>query len=423
MNFYSIKEKTIFFTIPSILFSLLPFFLITGPFLSDFVISLIGLLFLIYCVRTKNFVFFKNKFFYFFLLFWIYLVLNSLLNNFNLSSFKISFFYIRYGLFVVSIATLFEFDNKFIKIFFYSIFFCFVGLIFDGFYQYFSGENIFGFKSPNPTRVSSFFHDELILGSYLSRLWPLFFALSILFINKKSKFYVLFITSFILSEVLIFLSGDRTAFFYINLSAIFVIIFSQKLLKLRLFILITSLFLLFLISFINPTAKERIIDKTIAQMNLEKNLNKDEKIYIFSKQHNSHYISAYRMFLDNKFFGVGIKNFRNFCNDPKYKENKYSCSSHPHNTYIQVLSEIGIFGFAFLILILFYFLKKIIEHSKYKLKGKYFFNDFQICLLSALLIYLWPFVPTGNLFNNWLNIILILNLPFFIWNRKLNKTI
>jgi O-antigen ligase len=127
--------------------------------------------------------------------------------------------------------------------------------------------------------------------------------------------------------VLIFLSGDRTAFFYINLSAIFVIIFSQKLIKLRLITLISSFTLLIIITLINPTAKERVIDQTINQMNL-KNLNENsnsgnnsQSIYIFSKEHTYHYLSAYKMFLDNKVFGVGVKNFRNFCKNERYKTN------------------------------------------------------------------------------------------------------
>ena len=48
-------DKYIFFNIPVILFSFLPLFLITGPFLSDLSISLISLLFLIYCVKQKTF--------------------------------------------------------------------------------------------------------------------------------------------------------------------------------------------------------------------------------------------------------------------------------------------------------------------------------------------------------------------------------
>jgi O-antigen ligase len=349
------------------------------------------------------------------LLFWIYLIINSFFNNFNLDSLKISFFYFRYGVFVVAIISLLNFDDKFIKYFFYSIFICFLFLIFDGFYQYFKGENILGWKATH--RVSSFFGDEKILGSYLSRMWPMFFGLSILYFKKKDKLFFLLLITFILSEVLIFLSGDRTAFFYINLSAFFVIILSRNLIKLRLITLSSSIILILIISIINPTAKNRVFNQTLDQMNLN-NQNNSEQIYIFSKQHTHHYITAYKIFLDNKTFGVGVKNFRNVCHKDKYKISELSCSTHPHNTYIQIISEIGIFGFIFLALIFILFCKNIIKHLILKFKKIEYFTDFQICILSGIAIYLWPFVPTGNVFNNWLNIILILNLPLLIWSKK-----
>ena len=422
MKFNSSNEKFVFFTIPIILFSLIPFFLITGPFLSDFSVSTISLLFLIYCYKKKNFTYFKHNYFYFFLFFWIYLVLNTLINNFNIDSFKISFFYFRYGVFVIAIVALLNTDSKFIKYFFYCILFCFTVLIVDGFYQFFLGENIFGFKSPHHARVTSFFNDEMILGGYLSRMWPIFFGLSIFFFKQKNKLFFLFILLFILSETLIFLSGDRVAFFFINLSAIYVFLFSQKLLKLRLMTLSLSIFLIVIISVINPTAKERVFDQTMKGMNLDdQEKKKKEGIYIFTKQHTHHYITAYRMFLDNKILGVGVKNFRIFCKDKKYEESWLSCATHPHNTYVQILSETGVIGFLFLITIFFYFCGYTLKHLILRFKSKYYFNDFEICILSGIAIYIWPFIPTGNIFNNWLNIIMILNLPLLIWGKKIEK--
>ena len=420
MIFNSTQENFIFFRIPVILFSLMPFFLITGPFLSDLSVSLISVLFLIYCLKRNNFSYFNHKYFYFFLIFWIYLIFNTLINNFNLDSFKISFFYFRYGIFVIAIATFLKEDYKFIKYFFYCIFICFTFLVLDGFYQYLAGENILGWKSIN--RTSSFFGNEKILGSYLSRLWPIFFGLCIFIFKKENKLYLFVILIFILSEVLIFLSGDRTAFFYINLSAIFVILFSQKLFKLRLITLLSSILILVIISFINPAAKERVFDQTIKQMRgVEERLPNETEIFIFSRTHTHHYISALKMFLDNKVLGVGVKSFRNFCNDEKYKISRDSCSTHPHNTYIQILTETGIIGFLFLLTCLIYFCKYILKHFILKFKGKYYFNDFEICILSGIAIYLWPIVPTGNIFNNWLNIAMILNFPFLIWSRGLIK--
>ena len=91
-----------------------------------------------------------------------------------------------------------------------------------------------GWKKTKEFKSLKFFWKEKILGSYLSRLWPIFFGIYILFLKKKIEIFILFVLVFILSEALIFLSGDRTAFFNINLSAIFIILFSQKLFKLRL---------------------------------------------------------------------------------------------------------------------------------------------------------------------------------------------
>jgi O-antigen ligase len=225
---------------------------------------------------------------------------------------------------------------------------------------------------------------------------------------------------FILSEVLIFLSGDRTAFFYINFSAIIVMIFSQSLLKLRLFTLVSSILLILTISYFNPTAKERVFDQTINQMNLFNN-DSQKEIYLFSKQHTHHYVTAYKIFLDNKVFGVGVKNFRNFCSDEKYEVSSLSCSTHPHNIYIQILSETGVFGFLFIISIFLTFVFYLIKHLILKINSKVLFTDFEICILSGIAIYLWPIIPTGSVFNNWLNIIMILNLPFLIWSRKLTN--
>jgi len=428
MIFSSEKEKFFFYNLPVILFSLIPFLLITGPFLSDFSVSFISLLFLIYCVKRKNFSYFKNKYFYFFLIFWGYLIFNSLVNNFNFDSLKISLFYFRYGVFVIAIVALLHENHTFIKYFFYCIFICFTALILDGFYQYFVGENILGWK--NSSRTSSFFGDELILGSYLSRLWPIFFGLSIFIFKEKDKFFYIFILVFISSEVLIFLSGDRAPFFYINLSAFFVILFSRNLLKLRSLTLFLSLLLIVVISFINPTAKERVVDRTFKDMNLfisnliGEDKDKDNKqTYIFSKSHQNIYFSAYKMFLENKVLGVGVKNFRKICSDPRYYVNgKETCTTHPHNTYLQILTETGIIGFLFLIFTLFYFCIYIFKHLILRFRGKYYFTDFEICILSGIAIYLWPIIPTGNIFNNWLNIVMILNIPFLIWSRKLIKT-
>ena len=73
----------------------------------------------------------------------------------------------------------------------------------------------------------------------------------------------------------------------------------------------------------------------------------DSEIKLFSNIHQGHMNSAYKMFKSNIIFGHGPKLFRELCNNSEYKH-EFSCSSHPHNTYIQLLAETGLVGFLFI---------------------------------------------------------------------------
>ena len=69
--------------IQSILLVSLPFLLITGPLLSDLAVSLISILFLIKMCKDKKFSLIDDNFFKLFFIFWIYLLINSLLQYQN----------------------------------------------------------------------------------------------------------------------------------------------------------------------------------------------------------------------------------------------------------------------------------------------------------------------------------------------------
>lgn len=420
-----------FILIPSYLFVLLPLSLVSGPFLSDLSVSIISVIFLVFVYKNKKIYLFKKSYFIIFFVFWIYIVINSIY-HFNLTSLKISFFYIRFGIFVIAVIYFIKKDEKILIYFFYCLFICFFILCLDGFFQYFFKFNFIGYEISPTKRVSSFFGDELILGSYLSRLWPILFGLGILFRDKIKINFSILIFIFILSETLIFLSGERTAFFYVNFSALFIMIFIKKYRLMRFATLICSILLIICISLFNEDPKKRIIDQTLNQIQIneisddkDKNslslLNKE--FFIFSKQHNQLYQTAYRIYLDNKFFGIGIKNFQNICKNKIYYISKLSCSNHPHNTYLQILSEIGIIGFSFLIIIFIFFSFNILKHFFSMFQNKYLFNDFEICLLSAIAITLWPIAPTGNFFNNWLSIIFFLPTPLLIWSLNSKKIV
>jgi len=410
--------------INSYLIVLLPFTLITGPFLSDLSIVIIGVSFLILISKEKNFKFFKNYFFYIFLIFYIYINFVTFITNPNIDSIRISMSYIRFILFTLGVWYFLEKNETILKKLFFSFLLSFSILIIDGYIQYFFGKNIIGYEISTGPRISSFFDKELILGSYISRLFPIFYGLAIFFVKDIKKLSFISII-FIFAETLVFLSGERASFFYINLSAIYVLILIQKYKLLRLTTLAFSIFIIFLLISTNENTKSRIIDLTLEQTGIcstskicgnKENVNQKVEIYFFSPIHESIYISAYKMFLDNKIIGIGVKNFKNLCNFERYKVSKFSCSTHPHNTYLQVLTELGLVGFTMLTCIFFTFIFFSIKQLFCLLKNKPYFNDLEVCLLSSILITLWPIIPTGNFFNNWLSIIFYFPLGIFLWS-------
>lgn len=425
MKMISNKKKLLEYLIKYNLI-LLPFFLITGPFLSDLAITTSSIAFLFLIKKKYLLEITKNKYILIFISFWIYICFNAVLNNPSVDTYKISLSYVRFGLFLLSTFYILSVDKNFdlLKKIYVVFTACFVFLSIDGFFQYFNGSNLLGYKLAEGPRVSSFFGDELILGSYVSRLFPLYFGLTILLYRNNIKKIIFSSIVFIFLEVLVFLSGERSSFFYMNLSMLFILICINEFRILRLFTYIASILIIILIHNLKPNSFERIYDRTISQMNLKielkngKNKSEDKKIYIFSKYHNDYYVSSINMFKSNPFFGIGIKNFRNFCDNPAYAtENKF-CSTHPHNNYIQLLAETGIFGFIFLLFLLFNFIYLTFLHLIKKIKKQYIFNSFEICILSGVLITLWPFVPTGSIFNNWLNIIYYMPLGFLYWSFK-----
>ncbi|MDA7454411.1 O-antigen ligase family protein, partial [Candidatus Pelagibacter ubique] len=398
--------------LPSYLLISLPILLITGPFLSDFALTSIGILFVINSIKNKIYYYYNNFFFKIFIVFYVVIIFSSLLSDgYILFSLEKSIAYIRFGIFSLGVFYLVDKDPNLIKKVFYSLLFCFFILSLDGFLQFYSGKNILGFTK-YATRISSFFGDELVLGSYMARLFPILFGFfTIIYSEKKNNYFLfLIISTFISSEIIIFLSGERTAFFFLNLSALFIIILSPKFRILRFSMLIISAFIIILISLKFPLYKERIFDQTLTQFNI--NINKDEKlfkqfkdknIHIFSHKHHSHYLSAYKIFLDHKIIGIGPKNFRNVCSKEKYFINKYSCTSHPHNTYVQLLAETGLLGFIIVFFIFMTLIAYSFKHLYFQIyKKRLLFNSYQVSLMSAILITLWPFAPSGSFFNNWI---------------------
>ena len=129
--------------------------------------------------------------------------------------------------------------------------------------------------------------------------------------------------------------------------------------------------------------------------------------------------TSLKIFNQNKIFGSGPKSYRHSCARDDININYYSCGTHPHNYYFQFLSELGLLGFLFIVLVYFYIIiKSLINYYNLIVKKKY--NISEIIILGYYFAQLWPITQTGNFFNNYNSILFFIPLSFYMF-IKLKK--
>jgi len=389
--------------VPFIVSLIIPL-LILGPFFPDLIVSLSSLVFLIYVFKNKLFYYFNKKPLIIFFIFCAYCILVSIFVAKDMMlSFESSLFYFRIGVFSCLIWHLIEQDRKILNYFYFLLVISILALIVDGYIQFFTGTNILGLPKKGP-RISSFFGDEKIMGSYLSRLFPLLFALFVVKKKKKLEVYFMFFFFFLLSG-LVLISGERAAFAFYCLSFLFILIFMKVYEKLRIILSVGSAIVIIIIISSFDQVKNRMVSDPTNTITKS----------IFTPAHDSLIRTAYNMFKDKPLIGHGPKMFRVICKDEKYAVGITPCMTHPHNFYVQLLAETGIIGFSFLFSAFVYVL--YCSYRQFKsivLRQKRYLTDYQVCLLAGILITVWPLTANGNFFHNWLMIVYSLPVGFYL---------
>ena len=395
-----IKKNLIYF---------IPFFLVFSIFLVELFILGTVTIFVYYQIRNKEYKIFFNKYFIFFLFFWCFLLINSLFSyDLNLS-FSKSLPYIRFGILFLVISHMLnskDFKNNFLK---YTLILLIIVCL-DAIIQFSFGRNLLGYEA-HVSRISSFFKDELVLGGFLLRMYPIF-LISIIYFKKKFSINT-FLVSFILFIyfLAIYLSGERTAFFNFIVLNIFllIILFKKKNIKYLLsFVLILPL------TFILVNKHN---DEISARYLSVKEIFNNKTPIIFTKVHENHYKSALEIYKSYPILGSGLKTFRQVCKKPEH--NPIGCSSHPHNIFMLFLSELGLIGIAFYLITFFYFGLRLVKLLIARFKNNFKENPpILVIIIVSMFMSYWPFSPSGNYFNNWMSILNFLPMGFLIYYEK-----
>ncbi|MFL2886643.1 MAG: O-antigen ligase family protein [Candidatus Pelagibacter sp.] len=506
-----LKEKILGNNLYNFLFYLsliLPLALIAGPLISEIVIFYLIILFSYRFIENKKLFFNPNvKILYFFILFYIYLLFNSILNSVSLDlSFKNSFFYFRFLFFsYIFFFIIYLDENKFFKCLFFILGSIFLFFFIDLLFLIIFDQSISGSKLvPGSERFTSLFRDEEVMGGYVMKLLPSLLISLIFLKNKKLLFF-----SLLISGILIISSGERTSFAHFIILCFFLSIhknfFKTAIISTFIFLSISTL-----LYFINFTPIKRIIAATIHEIIIDGR----NDIVVFSDVHENMLLTSYEIFKKNIYFGTGPKTYRKVCSEDKYakivkekivKENlliakndgylylkkfdsineitndpilKYvayifyssgekreynlkryrldegavsksyilkdgketyqkvnfkkndliakmsysrldGCDTHPHNLIAQIMSELGVIGLIFFLTFYLYLLKELFYAHKTNNKP---YSILYYLSIVSLLINFFPFIPSGNFFNNWYSTLLYFPLGFFIYfNYKLKR--
>jgi len=408
---------------------LFPLFLLTGPFIPDLTIVLCSISFLYLAIKYKISLYFNNFFFKIFFIFWIYLSFASLLSDNILFSLKSSFFYFRFIVFSLFIYFLIKNYNYFLKFFFYTLSITLMIILIDSYFQFYSGYSLTGFEKPN-LRLTGPFGDRQIVGSFISRILPLYLFLFYCVYEKINLKIIIFI---IFLSILVLFSGERTAFFILTFFIFSVLfLFNKKFIN-TLMLMIVYTFISLLIVFTVPSLKKRFVEQTLQgfaiknfsnEVGVEKYFNEKPKrgFYIFSRAHEVHYLTAFSMFKDSPIFGQGPNMYRKKCSDKNFFIEQSSCTTHPHNFLLQVLAETGLIGAIFYLMILFILLSKILSLLyNVNLKNinltKKQLNLYILNLGFIINIFIF-ILPNGNFFNNYLNAIIFIPVGFYLFQNE-----
>ena len=406
----------------SLLFLLLPVALVTGPFLPDAFLTLIGIYFLIVSVQKKLYAYYQNIFVYIFIIFYLFLLISGLMSEDIYSSLIDSngpLFYFRYLFFVLGVHYLIDTNPKLIKYFSSILLITILVVIMDGIVQWQTGTNLLGYHIDNihGRRVTGLFRDEPILGHFLSHVVPLSFALLLFMTNeKKNKFKILLLFSFlILTEVSIFITNDRAAFLRIVQFTLLLIFLSNNFKLFRLISFFLSLIIISFLALNTSHSYDRYMKDTLEEVSSTK-----IPYMPWTPVHEKHFEVAFNFFQESPVIGNGPQFFRYKCMQEPIK----GCTNHPHNYYFQTLAELGLVGVSFLFLGFLYLLlilfRQFLNIWILK-KEKYYIPDHLLSLYSLTFIFLWPLIPSGSFYNNWLNVMIFLPVPFIFYFRSLIK--
>ena len=346
------------------------------------------------------------------------------------SSIVKSLILVRFLILIFVVDTLFFNKMLDLKKFFIFTLFCTSFVSLDVILQYITGSDLFGYKSM-ANKNSGPFGDEMIAGGYLQRFSFISFFSLFVILDKKNLKNPLLIFLIIVHTLAIFYAGNKMSFLLFLFGCFLTFMFIKKI-RIAMF---ASMFAFFVIFFLtmkydadvrgayksffgnigglltkSGSSNLQALDKQ--EIDQEATIGSSKRGYYALRGSHHYYIyhNSILVWQKQPLFGFGLKSFRIKCWEnltensmSLYVENKnkkqLACSNHPHNYYLELLTESGILG-AGLIFIFFIILWKDFFHYFIRYNRQ---KSSEVVLLAPIIITIfleiWPLKSTGSFFS------------------------
>ncbi len=106
--------------------------------------------------------------------------------------------------------------------------------------------------------------------------------------------------------------------------------------------------------------------------------------------------NAYALWKEHPITGLGVGGFRNHCDAMMEKINTTHCAIHPHNIYLEWLSETGIIGLVLFITAMAIIVQRFVKHQLMQMP-----HILAAGSVAMFIILLFPIIGTQSAFANW----------------------
>ena len=310
---------------------------------------------------------------------------------------KKSIFFFKYLFFYFCIKTLVEKDVLNFKFFFVSCGICVIFVSLDLVYQLIFNKDIFGFERIDH-KLSGPFGEEQIAGSYLQKFSLFLFFFFFILDRKleKKTLSVILVVLFMFISFSVLISGNRMPLVMYLLSWFFLFLLEKDIRKFFIiFLILTSIFLIFIFWNVDQV-KINILNfySMLTQIfGFLPQLFGSHETLNFPNTYIKELYSGYATWKLNIIFGGGIESFHINCS-----KILNACSSHPHNYYLEILSETGLIGLVIVCSIFSYIfyisiVKKFILNTDFQ--NNYLISPFAIMFLVEI----FPLKTSGSFFT------------------------